>query len=120
MQAEDRGFTFVLTTSFPPARAVEAKRNDAYAGVTELIARAKAAGRLRADFADQDLVLMLMANAGVIAATADTLPDAWRRPVAYLLQAFEAGNHGPLPEPPAGEVLFRAMARMRPGDDCPR
>jgi AcrR family transcriptional regulator len=120
MQAEDRGFTFVLTTSFPTARAFEAKRNDAYAGVTELIARAKAAGRLRADFADQDLVLLLMANAGVIAATADTLPDAWRRPVAYLLQAFAADNRGPLPEPPPGEALFRAMVRMRPGDDCPR
>ena len=34
------------------------------------------AGRLRADFSSEDLVLLLMANAGVIAATGDAAPDA--------------------------------------------
>jgi AcrR family transcriptional regulator len=118
MQAEDRGFTFVLTTSYPTAPAFEAKRAAAYGQFSELITRAKAAGGLRQDFTDQDLVLMLMANAGVIAATADTIPDAWRRPVAYLLQAFAANNHDPLPAPPSDAALSQAMEGLQP--DCER
>lgn len=61
---------------------------------------------------DQDLVLLLMANAGVVAATAATVPDAWRRTVAYMLQAYDARNTDPLPPPPSGDRLFAAMARF--------
>ena len=111
MQAEDRGFTYVLTSSFPMADAFEAKRAAAYTYFGRLIARAKAAGRLRPDFVPQDMLLLLMANAGVVAATADTLPDAWRRPVAYMIQAFEAANTGELPPAPAGAQIVAAMDR---------
>src|SRR5688572_10138631 len=88
MQSEDRGFTDVLTRTFPTGKAFEAERNRAGKAFGELMERAKAAGRLRQDFAHQDLPLILMANAGVIAATADASPQAWRRLVGYLLQAF--------------------------------
>ena len=90
MQAEDRGFADVLTLTFPTAKAFEDERNRSAAGLTELIARAQAAGRLRADFAHQDVPLILMANAGVVAATRDAAPEAWRRFVGYLLQSFAA------------------------------
>jgi hypothetical protein len=52
------------------------------------LARAQATGHLRADFTPEDLVLVLMANAGVIAATGDAAPDSWRRLVGHLLHAF--------------------------------
>jgi AcrR family transcriptional regulator len=109
MQAEDRGFTYVLTSSFPMADAFEAKRAAAYTYLIQLVARAKAAGRLRPDFVHQDMMLLLMANAGVVALTADTLPDAWRRPVAYMLQAFDATNAAELPPAPEGAQLLAAM-----------
>jgi AcrR family transcriptional regulator len=112
MQAEDHGFTEVLTSTFPTARSFEAKRNEAYRGFAELIARAKSAGRLRPDFSAEDLVLLLMANAGVIAATAGTAPDAWRRLVAYMTQAFAAEHAEPLPPAPTGTSLLRAMRRL--------
>jgi AcrR family transcriptional regulator len=111
MQAEDRGFTYVLTSSFPMADAFEAKRAAAYTYLIQLVARAKAAGRLRPDFVHQDMMLLLMANAGVVALTADTLPDAWRRPVAYMLQAFDATNAAELPPAPEGAQLLAAMTR---------
>jgi hypothetical protein len=38
----------------------------------------------------EDLVMLLMANAGVVNATGDAAPQTWRRLVAYLLQAFAA------------------------------
>jgi len=106
----------VLTLTFPTAKAFEAERNRAGAGLQELIARAQAAGRLRADFVHQDLIIVLMANAGVVAATADAAPDTWRRLVGYLLQAFEAPAAGPLPDPPSPRRLYRALLRLQPRD----
>lgn len=112
MQAGDRGFTHVLTMTFPAVKIFEAERDRAAAGFAELIGNAKAAGRLRPDFAHQDLVMVLMANAGVVSATAGAAPDTWRRLVAYLLQAFAAPAREPLPDPPAPGQLYRALLRL--------
>jgi AcrR family transcriptional regulator len=111
MQAADRGFATVLSMTFPTAEGLEARRAEAYRGFLELIARAKATGHLRADFASEDLVVLLMANAGVIAATADAAPDSWRRLVGQMLRAF-ATPGAPLPampEAPSPAALYRAM-----------
>src|SRR5919108_35526 len=116
MQAGDRGFAAVLSMTFPAAEELEARRADAYRGFLELIARAKATGHLQADFASEDLVVLLMANAGVIAATVDAAPDSWRRLVGQMLRAF-ATPGAPLPsmpEPPSSAALYRAMTV---GDD---
>jgi AcrR family transcriptional regulator len=115
MQAEDRGFTDVLTLTFPTAKQFEAARLRAYNGWVELVARAKAAGRLRADFVPEDLVVLLMANAGVIAATGEAAPDTWRRQLAFLLQAYAAPGE-PLPPPPEPRRLYRALLRLQPKD----
>ncbi|MPY48833.1 TetR/AcrR family transcriptional regulator [Streptomyces acidicola] len=114
MQAADYGFADVLTTSFPTAKAMEERRNEAYTGMVRLIDRAKAAGRLREDFDPSDLVLIHMANAGVVNATGDAAPDAWRRVVALFIQSFEAPARGPLPASPEHDALHRAMLRTSP------
>jgi AcrR family transcriptional regulator len=111
MQAADRGFASVLSMTFPAAEELEAGRAEAYQGFLELIARAKATGYLQADFTAEDLVVLLMANAGVIAATAAAAPDSWRRLVGHLLRAF-ATPGAPLPEMPPAPLpaaLYRAM-----------
>ncbi|MFM9630893.1 TetR/AcrR family transcriptional regulator [Streptomyces galilaeus] len=114
MQAADSGFADVLTTTFPTAKALERRRNEAYEGMLELIGRAKATGRLREDFDSSDLVLLHMANAGVVNATGDAAPDAWRRVVALLVQSFETPARGPLPASPQHDALYRAMLRAGP------
>lgn len=112
MQAEDQGFTNVLTLSFPTAREFEAERARAYRGFNELIGKAKAAGKLRDDFVAEDLVLLVMANAGVVAATRDEAPRAWKRLVAYMIQAFAATDAERLPPAPSPRAMFRAMVRL--------
>ncbi|MGW0202434.1 TetR/AcrR family transcriptional regulator [Nonomuraea sp. NPDC003201] len=112
MQAADRGFADVLTMTFPTAKALEARRKEAYDGAVRLIDRAKAAGHLRDDFTPQDLVLLLMATAGVITATADAASDAWRRVLALMIQSYQAPARGPLPAPPAHTALYRAMINL--------
>jgi AcrR family transcriptional regulator len=109
MQAADRGFAEVLTMTFPAATHLEDQRQHAYRGFLRLIARAKKTGRLRPDFASQDLVILLMANAGVIAATRAAAPDAWPRLVGYMIQAFTAPQAATLPPPPDPGALARAM-----------
>jgi AcrR family transcriptional regulator len=112
MQAEDRGFTTVLTLSFPTAKRFEAERDRSFADFMTLVGRAKAAGRLRTDFVAEDMVMFLMANAGVLTATADAAPETTQRLVAYFLQACAAANAEPLPDPPAPRRMYRAMLRF--------
>jgi AcrR family transcriptional regulator len=112
MQAEDRGFANVLTMTFPLCQRFEAERGRAFRGFTELAERAKAAGKLREDFAAEDLAVVLMANAGVITGTANAAPDAWRRFAAYMIQAFSAGHTAPLPPPPTPTTIYRALLHL--------
>jgi AcrR family transcriptional regulator len=116
MQALDRGFAAVLALSFPRARTLEEHRTEAYHGFLQIIERAKSSGHLRADFESEDLVILLMANAGVIAVTADDAPDSWRRLVGQMIRAY-ASPGAPIPPiapAPSSDDLFRAMARLRP------
>ncbi|MGR4849220.1 TetR/AcrR family transcriptional regulator [Streptomyces violaceus] len=115
MQAADYGFADVLTMTFPTAKALERRRDEAYASMVELIGRAKATGRLREDFDPSDLVLIHMANAGVVNATGEAAPDSWRRVVALLIQSLEAPARGPLPDSPEHDALYKAMLRAGPG-----
>jgi AcrR family transcriptional regulator len=114
MQADDRGFADVLTMTFPTAKAFEEERDKAANALTIVLDRAKAAGRLREDFEHQDVPLILMANAGVVTATRNAAPDAWRRLVGYLIQAFAATNTDPLPEPSTKAQMYRALMRLEP------
>jgi AcrR family transcriptional regulator len=114
MQANDRGFADVLTMTFPTARAFEADRRRSGEALSKLIERAKATGRLRDDFAHQDVPLILMANAGIVTATRDAAPDAWRRLLGYILQSFAAEAAQPLPDPPTHGQLHRALLRLAP------
>ncbi len=114
MQAEDRGFTSVLTMSFPTAKRFEADRDRAFADFVTLINRAKASGKLRADFVAEDLPMLLMANAGVLTATTDTAPETSRRLVAYFIQGCAPRTVQPLPDPPSPRQMYRAMLRFAP------
>jgi hypothetical protein len=55
-----------------------------------------------------------MANAGVIAATADAAPDTWRRLVGQMPRAFASPDAPlpPMPEAPPSTALYRAMIRF--------
>ena len=66
-------------------------------------------GGLRKDFAHQDVILVLMANAGIVAAAGDAAPVASTRMVGYLLQAFAASTAAPLPKPPSKAAIYRAL-----------
>lgn len=119
VQAADCGGRDVLTRTFPMAPAFEAQRRQAFDGLATLIQRAQAEGALRADFVAEDVVLLLMANAGVVQGTREAAPTAWQRFVALLLEALRAEQAHPLPPAPTPAQMYRALLRLdrsrRPG-----
>jgi AcrR family transcriptional regulator len=113
MQAADRGLKDVLTRTFPDARALEAHRTRGYESSVRLIERAQAEGTLRPDLVPEDLVLLLMANAGVVQGTGTAAPDGTRRFVALLLDGLRSEGASELPPPPSPRQMVRAMRGLR-------
>lgn len=112
MQAADRGLKDVLIRTFPKARVLEAHRTRGYELSVRLIERAQAEGALRSDFVPEDLVLILLANAGVVQGAGEGAPDAWRRLVGLALDGCRSEGAGPLPPPPTPRQMMRAMRRL--------
>lgn len=117
MQAVDRGLKDVLTRTFPNAKALEAHRMRGYERSVQLIERAKAEGTLRPDFVPEDLVLVLMANAGVVQGAGEAAPDAWRRFVGLILDGCRSQGARQLAPPPSPRQMIRAMRRLSTGPD---
>lgn len=112
MQAADRGLKDVLTRTLPNAKALEGHRKRRYELSVRLIDRAKAEGTLRSDLVPEDLILLLMANAGVVQGAGEAAPDAWRRLVGLLLDGFRSEAATPLPPPASPRQMMRAMRRL--------
>lgn len=67
--------------------------------VAELLERARDAGAIRADLTPQDVKLLLLAVARAVPTNAATpADDAWRRPLALVLDGMRACNSQPLPD----------------------
>jgi AcrR family transcriptional regulator len=109
LQAEDRGMADLLTTHVTAAPELEEVRARAYSTFVRLADRAKTAGVLRADFTPQDLVLLLMANAGLVHRTADAAPSAWRRFADIQLDGLRASAATPATAAPTADEVEAAM-----------
>lgn len=115
LQAADAGLRDLLTTAFPASSAVERRTNDTVQKVKDLIGRAQDDGELRPDVVVADIVVMLLANAGVLRATGASAPDAWRRFAALMVDAFRARPETPLPPAPPEQQLRRSIALLTEG-----
>jgi AcrR family transcriptional regulator len=118
LQANDRGLSDLLSMTLPASEEVERLRAEAHGHVAQLVARAKAAGRLRPDFAPEDLLLVLIANSAVAHVTGPDAPDAWRRFVELVLDAFQYTGGAGLPPPPSAGQMTQAMARLASDRGC--
>jgi len=105
MQARDRGIADLVTMNVS-APEIEELRTQAYDGLVRLVARAHEAGVLRSDFTDQDVVLLLMANAGLVERAHGITAEASARLITLLLDGLrtEAATNGPA-APSAPQVL---------------
>lgn len=111
LQAADRGSTDVLILA-PSCEQAQAHRSRGFRAFTELVRRAQEEGALREDFAVEDFMLLLIANASVVQATREAAPHAWRRFVALMLQSYRARHDGPLPAAPTPIQTERIMRHI--------
>ncbi|WP_433501295.1 TetR/AcrR family transcriptional regulator [Sphaerimonospora sp. CA-214678] len=112
MQLGDRGFADVLTITFPPTMACEQHRRRSYEAVERLIARAKDDGVLRPDFVAEDIVLVLLAHAGVVGCGGAVAGAFSARLRALLLQTFGLEPVGELPPAPSVGRVYHALMRL--------
>src|SRR3954470_8106996 len=109
MQARDRGIADLVTMDVSSAPEIEELRARAYDGLVRLVARAHEAGVLRADFTDQDVVLLLMANAGLIERAHGITEEASARLIALLLDGLRAQAATAGPSAPSAQRVVAAM-----------
>ncbi len=118
LQATDRGLADLLTTRLPGAAELEELRAQAYRDFVLLVAKAKEVGSLRADYAPEDLVLLLMANAGLVRRTADLAPSASRRLVGLALDGLRAEAATAAAPSPGERAVLAAMTALGHSFGC--
>jgi AcrR family transcriptional regulator len=111
MQARDRGIADLVAMDVSTAPEIEQLRARAFDGLVRLIERAKAAGVLRADFTPEDIVVVLMANAGVVERAHNVAPQASQRLVHVLLDGFRADAATEGPTAPTPRRMRAAMRK---------
>jgi AcrR family transcriptional regulator len=112
LQASDAGLRELLTMSFPASSMLEKQTGEALVRLGSLIGRAQEAGSLRRDVVPGDLVVMLLANAGVVSATLNSDSEPWRRFAALIIDAFAVHPCEPLPPAPPEHQLRRSIAML--------
>src|SRR4051812_34007160 len=111
MQARDRGIADLVTMDVSAAPDIERLRSRAFDGLVRLVERARAAGVLRADFTTEDVVLLLMANAGLVERAHGISAEASARLIHVLLDGFRARAATDGPAAPTAREVVAAMRR---------
>lgn len=108
-QVHDRGIADLITMDVSMAPEIEGLREQAFDGLVEVIERAKAAGALRTDTTPEDLVVILQANAGLVARAHAAGGQASRRLIHVLLDGLRAEAATPGPTAPSPRHMRAAM-----------
>lgn len=115
-QAGNRGFNDFLSRRFPGSPAAERIHDEVCHQIEVVLTRAQDAGEARADITLADIVNLIWSNGRMIDATSVTAPNAWRRYLYLMLDAYRAERAHPIPEPPmTQDQLYDAMVALNTG-----
>ena len=109
VDADVHSLTVHLAGTFAPTAQMEADAGRANALALSLLGRARSAGRLRPDFADGDLTLLLESCAAIRVPDPDRTRELRQRQLALLQDGMLASTGPELPGPPPapGELNWR-------------
>ena len=107
--ARTRGANELLTMIVADSAPIVAARAQLRAATRRLMERAKRSGDLRADFAETDIPCLLFAVAGLLRTTREAAPDAWRRLLSYVLDAYRVHDGRRLPPRLTDRQLYAAI-----------
>ena len=114
-QATDRGYNELCVRVLPDTPEIDRLKGRGHELVSVIVARAQRAGLLRGDFRDGDFAFVLWSTTTIIDATAATVPGAWRRYLAFLLDGLRASAAHPLPAPPLSQDEVAQAMRTHGG-----
>ncbi|MER5796464.1 helix-turn-helix domain-containing protein [Streptomyces sp. NPDC001980] len=100
LQACDRAFNDLVSARLPLHAIGRGMFERAEARAAQIFRDAQEQGVLRDDVTPEDLAFVIWSQAGIIQATRAVAPDAWRRHLHLLLDAFRAQCAHELPGPP--------------------
>ena len=113
VQAGDRGFNDFLSRRFTDNAKTERIHDEMCQQIEDVLTRAQQAGQARPDISQADIVNLIWSNGRIIDATRATAPNAWRRYLYLMLDAYRAERAHPLPEPPMTyEQLYDGMVQL--------
>ena len=118
MQADNRGFRDLLLHSAGAEQRMQRFRGQVRPLIGELLRRAEAAGALRGDLDERDVLLISVMVGAVTDFASDVQPELWRRSLTLLLDGLAARRDAPSPLPVGSltiEQADRTMAAWRPG-----
>ena len=117
VQAGDRGFNDFLSRRFPAHAETERIHDLMCEQIDDVLARAQRAGAARPDITRADIVNLIWSNGRMIDATSTVAPNAWRRQLHLMLDAYRAERAHPIPEPPMTEKqLYDSMVHLSTAD----
>ena len=113
VQAGDRGFNDFLSRRFTDNAETERIHDQMCRQIEVVLTRAQKAGGARPDITLADIVNLIWSNGRIIDATSATAPNAWRRYLYLMLDAYRAERAHSIPEPPmTSEQLYDAMVHL--------
>lgn len=118
-QAMDRGLDELAGIRLPHSPCIDAVQARILEVGAEIVRRAQREGSVRADITPEDLAFVTWSQARITQATRDAAPQAWRRNLHLMLDAFRADRATPLTEPPlTRDQLYTAMVRLGGSGPC--
>lgn len=113
MQAGDRGFNDFLSRRFTDNAETERIHDQMCQHIEDVLSRAQKSGQARPDITQADIVNLIWSNGRIMEATSTAAPDAWRRYLHLMLDAYRAERAHSIPEPPmTSEQLYDAMVHL--------
>ncbi|WP_353951930.1 TetR/AcrR family transcriptional regulator [Knoellia sp. S7-12] len=114
MQVGNRGFSDFLSRRFTDSAETERIHDEMCQQIEDVLTRAQDVGAARPDITQADIVNLIWANGRIIDATGTTAPDAWRRQLHLMLDAYRAERAHPIADPPMTSAqLYDAMVHLR-------
>jgi AcrR family transcriptional regulator len=117
MQAGDRGFNDFLSRRFTASADTERIHDQMCQQIEDVLTRAQEAGQARSDITQADIINLIWSNGRIMDATSTTAPNAWRRYLYLMLDAYRAQRAHSIPEPPMTyEQLYDSMVHLSEAD----
>jgi AcrR family transcriptional regulator len=119
VQAGDRGLDELAGIRLPHSPCIDTLQARILDVGGAILRRVQNDGVVRADVTPEDLAFVVWSQARIMQATRDAAPQAWRRNLHLILDAFRADGATPMTEPPLTcDQLYDAMVHLGGAGPC--